>query len=50
MKPKSYQIPEIAEEDPLPAKSHEDTLVELGFGPEDDEAMGGTVAISIFLL
>ncbi|KAF8385713.1 klc-2, partial [Pristionchus pacificus] len=36
--------PASKQEDPLPAKSHEDTLVELGFGPEDDEAMGGSYA------
>ncbi|GMT12331.1 hypothetical protein PFISCL1PPCAC_3628, partial [Pristionchus fissidentatus] len=32
------------QEEALPAKSHEDTLQELGFGPEDDEAMGGSYA------
>lgn len=35
-------VPAAKQEDPLPAKSHEDTLQELGFGPEDDEAMGGS--------
>ena len=29
----------------LQLKSHEDTLQELGFGPEDDEVMGGTVIL-----
>ncbi|GMR60839.1 hypothetical protein PMAYCL1PPCAC_31034, partial [Pristionchus mayeri] len=36
--------PASKQAEPLPAKSHEDTLQELGFGPEDDEAMGGNYA------
>lgn len=40
----------IAEEEPSPVKSHEDTLQELGFGPEDEEAMGGTVVSILGIL